>query len=312
MRKINKPNFDVKNILLDHKKHFTNKFNKHFDLINKNLVDNEQLYIKKCKAKKLTSISECDQNNFFNSEQMIKSYKYIYKSDSKYRNNIKNLAEGTCPLCDSIFGYRSLELDHILPKSKFCEYIITPFNIVPICKSCNNSKQEKFGSVEEGILNPYFNYYNLKEMLQFNIKIIDNDLKVTVDIIDSQTFINKYKYKDKDKSCLYNSYNKIKHHILLHNINETIKNKATICLNSTIIAIIKSHQLYKSGQEKFFNILENIKNENEQEFINEYYISNVLVDKIINYKNKSSIYNIIMSKIEQNLKEENIDEDFYV
>ena len=149
-------------------------------------------------------------------------------------------------------------------------------------------------------------------MLQFNIKIIDNDLKVTVDIIDNQTFINKYKDKDKDKSYLYNSYNKIKHHILLHNINETIKNKATICLNSTIIDIIKSHQLYKSGQGKFFNILENIKNENEQEFINEYYISNVLVDKIINYKNKSSIYNIIMSKIEQNLKEENIDEDFYV
>lgn len=78
MRRINKPDFNVEIILLNHKKHFTNKFNKHFDLINKNLVDNEQLYIKKCEAKKLTSISECDQNNFFNSEQMIKSYKYIY------------------------------------------------------------------------------------------------------------------------------------------------------------------------------------------------------------------------------------------
>lgn len=312
MRKIDKPDFSVKDILINHKIHFTNKYNKNYDLIKNNLIKKENYYKKKCENNHLASIPECKSNTLFDSNRMVDSYKYIYKSNSSYRINIKKLAEGTCPLCDSIFGYRSLELDHILPSSKFCNYILTPINIVPICTSCNNSKQEKFGSVKEGVLNPYFNKYELKKMLKFKIKIIDDDLKVEVNIINNQTFIDIFSCKSKDIDNLNNSYNKIKYHILLHKINETIKNKAEVCLNYIIIDIIKSSQLCKIEEKNFFNILENLKNGNEQKFINDIYLVNILIDEIINHENRCEIYKIIMSKTNQNLKVDNIDEDFDV
>lgn len=312
MRKINKPNFSVEDILIKHKKHFTNMFNENYDLIKKNLIEKENYYEEKCENNHLASIPECKSSKLFDSNQMNNSYKYIYGSNSSYRIDIKNLAEGTCPLCDSIFGYRSLEFDHILPKSKFCDYIIIPINIVPICTSCNNTKQAKLGSVKEGILNPYFNKYNLKKMLKFKIDIINDDLKVEVNIINKQTFIDMFPDKHKDINNLNNSYNKIKHHILLHKINETIKNKAVVCLNSTIIYIIKNLQLYKFEEEKFFNILENTKSEDKQKLINEDYLVNILIDEIINHENRCEIYKIIISKTKQNLKEGNIDEDFDV
>ena len=312
MRKINKPKFNVENIFVKCQRHFTNKFNGNYNLIKKNLIEKENYYQKKCEERNLASITECNSNKFFNSNQMISSYEYVYRSNSEYRNDIKKLAEGVCPLCDSIFGYRTLELDHILPKSEFCDFVLTPINIVPICTSCNNSKQEKFGSAEEGILNPYFHKYELKEMLQFKIKIINADLKVEVNIIDVHTFVNKFSASPNDANCLIDLYKKIKFHISLHKIDKTIKIRAEVCMNCTIKNIIEEFRFYKDGEEKFFKKLEAMKSNNKQKLINEEYVKNILIDEIIKHKDRSNIYRIIISKTEEVLNECSTDEYFDV
>lgn len=46
-------------------------------------------------------------------------------------------AGGVCPFCAR--GYVST-VDHVLPKSKFCELAVTPDNLVPACRDCNHAK----------------------------------------------------------------------------------------------------------------------------------------------------------------------------
>lgn len=65
-------------------------------------------------------------------------------------------------------------------------------------------------------------------------------------------------------------------------------------------------------KRNFLIYLENTKSEDKQKLINEDYLVNILIDEIINHENRSEIYKIIISKTKQNLKEDNIDEDFDV
>ncbi|MBF4102148.1 hypothetical protein INT80_00710 [Gallibacterium anatis] len=36
------------------------------------------------------------------------------------------------------------EIDHFLPKSEFCYYSIFPYNLIPICKDCNQTYKKNF------------------------------------------------------------------------------------------------------------------------------------------------------------------------
>ena len=69
---------------------------------------------------------------------------------------------GKCPFCG--FGQTST-LDHYLPKAKYPQFSVLPFNLVPSCLDCNlNSKKTTIATTaEEQILHPYFDHQNFIE-----------------------------------------------------------------------------------------------------------------------------------------------------
>ena len=61
---------------------------------------------------------------------------------------------GTCPFCAQ--GTVST-LDHVLPKSRFCELTVTPDNLVGACRDCNHAKSSTApNSPAEVPIHPYF------------------------------------------------------------------------------------------------------------------------------------------------------------
>jgi 5-methylcytosine-specific restriction endonuclease McrA len=72
-----------------------------------------------------------------------------------YYNAIRNApVNGKCPLC----GVGTVAvLDHHLPKSKYPDLAVCPFNLVPACDFCNNAKRARFPrKVGEQTIHPYY------------------------------------------------------------------------------------------------------------------------------------------------------------
>jgi len=72
-----------------------------------------------------------------------------------YYDVIRNAsANGKCPLCG--VGYVTV-IDHHLPKSKYPDLAVCPFNLVPACDFCNNAKRAQFPRTpEEQTIHPYY------------------------------------------------------------------------------------------------------------------------------------------------------------
>ncbi|MBO0481256.1 HNH endonuclease [Candidatus Enterococcus courvalinii] len=77
---------------------------------------------------------------------------------------------GTCAICDA----HADTLDHVLPKSKYVQYTITPVNLVPLCSRCNRVKKDKVTEVDKIIFHPYFHDYHKMEGLIIDYKIYKN------------------------------------------------------------------------------------------------------------------------------------------
>lgn len=75
-------------------------------------------------------------NNLTNSEAI-----YIYKLpfQNHVREKIFTQYLGcACPICGQY--YDKMTLDHVLPKSEYTQYTVTPINLVPMCLNCNHRK----------------------------------------------------------------------------------------------------------------------------------------------------------------------------
>lgn len=46
--------------------------------------------------------------------------------------------DSPCPICGNYYENRTL--DHVLPKSRYTQYTVTPINLVPMCLNCNKAK----------------------------------------------------------------------------------------------------------------------------------------------------------------------------
>ena len=64
---------------------------------------------------------------------------------------------GRCPLC----GVGTVTvLDHHLPKSRYPDLSVCPFNLVPACDFCNNAKRARFPTTAgEQTIHPYYDDY---------------------------------------------------------------------------------------------------------------------------------------------------------
>lgn len=72
--------------------------------------------------------------------------------------------DNICPYC-SIRRVR--QIDHYIPKAHFPKFAVTPINLVPICKECNEDKKTKASNfAEEMFIHPYFEDVNHFEWLK--------------------------------------------------------------------------------------------------------------------------------------------------
>jgi hypothetical protein len=134
-----------------------------------NIVIAARDYEQKAKVKLLYSIPQnnCKNHEIALGEVTKKELKDLYSSHmverakparAIYDSLLSQAPLGRCPFCG--FGHAST-LDHYLPKAKYPQFSILPFNLVPSCKDCNTSKGTAIASTaEEQSLHPYFDHQN--------------------------------------------------------------------------------------------------------------------------------------------------------
>jgi hypothetical protein len=152
MRKINKPEISQEDVCnsfnnLEYRDRVLEKSEKYDEII----VDVEALYKDELSFIKLNK-SYLDYmkkmySNRFSNKQYSKQYKFY--------NQIRSL-EKCCPYCN-FYTRQVRQLDHYLPKSKFPSLAIVAKNLVPICKDCNEIKDDYYSFEEsEQLIHPYY------------------------------------------------------------------------------------------------------------------------------------------------------------
>ena len=288
MKKLNKPEFSIKDIIEENNDYFEKELNEEIN----DLVEKEKEYIEKGESKKLYEIKESKH------EKIKKMYKKFYK-DSKYRYRSEIIGkEVRCPICGSPFGYATLWLDHILSQSRFEKLAITPINLVPFCASCNQGKGTKIGNKEMGILNPYFNCYELKSYLELNMIIIDNK-------IDIEIKIKEYSEILEEKEIEEHNYKKIKFHIELYKITETLKKRAEAVYATTLLGIIKLGSKEILKENKIKSKLKEIQNReyiDTSEYLDEEFFKQKLIEELLNSNNSSELIKICTNDVNKEIK----------
>ena len=288
MKKLNKPEFSIKDIIEENNNYFEKELNEEIN----DLVEEEKEYIEKGESKKLYEIKESKH------EKIKKMYKKFYE-DSKYRYRSEIIGkEVRCPICGSPFGYATLWLDHILSQSRFEKLAITPINLVPFCASCNQGKGTKIGNKEMGILNPYFNCYELKSYLELNMIIIDNK-------IDIEIKIKEYSEILEEKEIEEHNYKKIKFHIELYKIKITLTNRAKAVYETTLLDEIKlgSGKILKENQVKSkLKAIQNKEYIDLAEYLDEEFFKQKIIDRLLNSNNSSELIKICTDEVNEKIK----------
>lgn len=85
-------------------------------------------------------------------------------------NALRNASpNGKCPLCG--IGTVTV-LDHHLPKARYPNLSVCPFNLVPACDFCNNAKRARFPtSAEEQTIHPYYDDYTQQQWIFAHLDI---------------------------------------------------------------------------------------------------------------------------------------------
>jgi hypothetical protein len=131
-------------------------------------------YDSKASINDLHSISQTSSvNGIITKDEMKKVYeqKLVPKGQPgrKYYEKLRLSAKNNkCPLCNQRFV---TTLDHVLPKTLYPTFAVTPFNLIPACADCNKIKDRyQSNSAEEQILHPYYDDISNEQYLYANIK----------------------------------------------------------------------------------------------------------------------------------------------
>lgn len=197
-------------------------------------------------------------------EDMIKLYnnKFARKGEKGrlYYDKIKLLApHERCPFC----GQRRVQtLDHILPKSKFPLYAVTPFNLVPACSDCNHDKSEDvFTSREEETIHPYYDDFTdatwikaklvEEEPITFEFYVVCPELWDEIKFKRAKKHFEKYKLNNLYKShaceefdgCFYRIkklYKRGGKKLAIEHLEESIEEREYIRLNTWQAAMYRA------------------------------------------------------------------------
>lgn len=115
-------------------------------------------YIDAAQSEQLNTISPLDNIGAVTNREMVSVYDRMIRSGSPgrpiYDELISATDHGRCPFC----GHRTVStLDHLLPKSKYSAFTVTPINLVPSCSDCNKAKFTAIPNTPEDVpFHPYF------------------------------------------------------------------------------------------------------------------------------------------------------------
>lgn len=154
------------------------------------IYEKEYIYLN-TKFYKLSPVDKVDEVTndiavyFYDNKIVKEKIGKIYNALLKNNNAI-------CPVC----GAHADTLDHVLPKTIYTQYSITPINLIPLCSRCNRKKgtiiyKQKKGEV---IFHPYFNDYH--ELAGLKIDYLINKQR---NIIPTYSF-----EQTANKKCIYN------------------------------------------------------------------------------------------------------------
>jgi hypothetical protein len=105
--------------------------------------------------------------------EMVAVYKGRFAASGspgrKFYDRIRALSKtGVCPLCG--VG-KVTTLDHQLPKTRFSCFTVTPNNLVPACKDCQDSKGRSYPtSRQRQPIHPYFDNFESEQWLNASIQ----------------------------------------------------------------------------------------------------------------------------------------------
>jgi 5-methylcytosine-specific restriction endonuclease McrA len=129
-------------------------------------------YQRRATAKKLYTIpsNDCGNDDIVLGAVTKKELKDVYSSHMVSKSKparviydllLSRAPLGKCPFCG--VGQAST-LDHYLPKAKYPQLSVVPFNLVPSCKDCNTGKSAGVATTEETqCLHPYFDGQSFEE-----------------------------------------------------------------------------------------------------------------------------------------------------
>lgn len=198
MKKIDKPSITQDEICnsfknLDYKDRIIKKSNEY----DQNIYDVEEFLNEENEFSTIDNKFEKYMKNTYSNRfsSSNESYKDSYEIYQKIRSSVE-----ICPYCN-YFTRTVRQLDHYLPKSIFPSFAITANNLVPICKECNEDKDNYYSTKREGmLLHPYYDEV-ANDILQFlKCKVIENCN------IGFQFYIEKLEGWDED------TYNRVKFH----------------------------------------------------------------------------------------------------
>ena len=132
----------------------------------------------------LYTMEEMDDAYGVTIEQMKGIFTYCMTGSRTYKDRLYSLAPDRCPICDKRWGFNDKNLDHVLPKSKFPQFAITPHNLVTTCDTCNKRKHDGHGKDEStGVFNAYFHQVSLAKYIKCYIYASRGDIVVNVHLI---------------------------------------------------------------------------------------------------------------------------------
>ena len=112
-------------------------------------------------------------------------------------NNLYSKQGLKCSYC-GISRHRLADLDHYMPRSKYPEFSILSWNLIYVCKQCNQDyKKSKFLN-KDGVrqfLHPYYDMeLNNTQILKCDIEIHNTILNITFKVREELEEENKYLY----------------------------------------------------------------------------------------------------------------------
>lgn len=212
MRKINKPQYSLEDIIKDCYTSYIDeskkkKFNKCVGFIvgKSNTYDDLAIKNKLCNI-----VPHNIVNGILTKQDMcnLYSYKFVAHQDvrPKYYDKIMVLSSGKCPICG--VGQVS-NLDHYLPKSLYPTYAVTPFNLIPICFDCNKNKKNT--KIQDFRNTPFHPYYESID----DIYWLEAKLEIREGSIVTQYYIN-----DNIKTANVDLYYRLDNHFKLYKLNK--------------------------------------------------------------------------------------------